>query len=330
MKKVNTYKEFVNETSALQPQEVDVTKFPNPVTSALKRIFQEKGWDDGDMNDDMIKAKKVSIPAKDLKPSQDAIYLSKALGMAVGGVEGGELGAIISNDNYILDGHHRWAATMFNNPNAKIIGTKVDLPIGDLVPVLRALGDVFGNSRRGEPKGGDTNIFKASIKDALAAVQSGANMNPKFFDQDKADKWLEGKGGEKTVQKSLAMIQSTPPPSDAPPRSEMPVIDADKGEDKKAADLLKKGKLDVKAPYSTNESKISKLYEGAVNEYQKDVSTPYFRELVPRMEGIVDRTQYKKFTASMDKLLDDWYAEGFDKGDVLNFLNAILPDGPND
>lgn len=73
-----------------------------------------------------------------------------------------------------------------------------------------------------------------------------------------------------------------------------------------------------------------KLFEDFINEYQKDVSTPYFRELVPRMEGIVDRTQYKKFIASMDKLLDDWYAEGFDKGDVLNFLNAILPEGPND
>ncbi len=269
MKPVKQFNEFVNETSALQPQEVDVTKFPNPVTTALKKIFQDKGWEDGQMNDDMIKAKKVSIPAKDLKPSQDAVYLSKALGMAIGGVEGGELGAIISNDNYILDGHHRWAATMFNNPNAKIIGTKVDLPIGDLVPVLRALGDVFGNARRGEPKGGDTNIFKASIKDAIAAVQSGANMNPKFFDQEKAFKWFDDNGGAKALQKSLAMVQSTPPPSDAPPRSEMPVIDADKGEDKKAAELLKKGKLDVKAPYSTNESLVSKIYEGKGSDLAK-------------------------------------------------------------
>jgi len=64
--------------------------------------------------------------------------------------------------------------------------------------------------------------------------------------------------------------------------------------------------------------------------YSKNISTIHNGELVPRMEGIVDRTQYKKFIASMDTLLDDWYAEGFDKGDVLNFLNAILPEGPND
>ena len=122
---------------------------------------------------------------------------------------------------------------------------------------------MFGNARRGEPKGGDTNIFKASIKDALAAVESGKNMNPKFFDQDKANKWLEDKGGDKEIQKSLSLIQSTPPPSDAPPRSEMPVIDADKGEEKKAASLLQKGKIDAKPPYSDdqNESFIASIYE---------------------------------------------------------------------
>ena len=57
---------------------------------------------DGDKGDDVVKTKPASIPAANLKPSQDAIYLGKALGMAIGGVEGGDLGAIISSDNYIL------------------------------------------------------------------------------------------------------------------------------------------------------------------------------------------------------------------------------------
>lgn len=73
-----------------------------------------------------------------------------------------------------------------------------------------------------------------------------------------------------------------------------------------------------------------KLFEEFVNEYQKDASTPYFRELVSSMEGMVDRAQYKKMISAMDKLLDDWYAEGYEKGDVLNFFNAIIPEGPND
>jgi hypothetical protein len=250
MKKVKTYKEFIGEGSVMGQQEVDSAKFPNPVTGALARVFQVKGDNDGDDSDDNVKTVPASVPAKKLKPSQDAIYLSKALGMAIGGVEGGELGAILSKDYYILDGHHRWAATMFNNPNAIVKGHRANLNIGDLIPVLRALGDAFGNSRRGEPKGGDTNIFKASIKDAMAAIQSGKNMDKKYFDQAKANEWLESIGGEDGLQKSLALIQASPPPSDAPPRKDMPVIDADKGEVKKAAALLNKGKVDVRKPYA--------------------------------------------------------------------------------
>lgn len=255
-----SFKEYVEKKrkineSVLQQQEIDINQFPNPVTSSLRKIFMTKGEKDGEVVDDIVPTKKTSISAGELKPSQDAIYLGKALRMAIGGVEGGELGAIISNDNYILDGHHRWAATIFNNPKAKIIGHKADLGIGDLIPVLRALGDVFGNARRGEPKGGDINIFKASIKDAMAAIESGANIDPKFYDKEKSLKWLESIGGEKGLQEALARIQSNPPPKDAPPRKEMPVIDADKGEDKKAADLLNKGKIDVRSPYANKKNK---------------------------------------------------------------------------
>ena len=71
---------------------------------------------------------------------------------------------------------------------------------------------------------------------------------------------------------------------------------------------------------------IKKLNESElVNEYASNTNTPFFQELVPRMEGIVDKEAYKKFVDSLDDLLDDWYMEGFDKGDVLNFLNAIIP-----
>ena len=78
------------------------------------------------------------------------------------------------------------------------------------------------------------------------------------------------------------------------------------------------------------EIEVNKILEEAVYEYQANTNTPYFRELVSRMEGMVDKAQYKKMINSMDKLLDGWYAEGFDKGEVLNFFNAILPAGPND
>ena len=62
-----------------------------------------------------------------------------------------------------------------------------------------------------------------------------------------------------------------------------------------------------------------------VNEYASNTNTPFFQELVPRMEGIVDKEAYKKFVDSLDDLLDDWYMEGFEKDDVIEFMRVIIP-----
>ena len=83
---------------ALSTQEIDPIEFPNPLTQAMKKIFTTKGKMDGDPKDDIVNVSKVSGQAKRLMPSQSAIYLGKSLGMAVGGVKGGNLGAIISKD----------------------------------------------------------------------------------------------------------------------------------------------------------------------------------------------------------------------------------------
>lgn len=44
-----------------------------------------------------------------------------------------------------------------------------------------------------------------------------------------------------------------------------------------------------------------------------------------RMEALVNRETYKKFTDSLDDLLDDWYMEGFDKNDVVAYMEVIIP-----
>ena len=48
-------------------------------------------------------------------------------------------------------------------------------------------------------------------------------------------------------------------------------------------------------------------------------------QLVPRMEGMVNKETYKRFVDSLDDLLDDWYMEGFEKDDVLAFMKVIIP-----
>jgi len=239
----------------LSTVEVEKDEFPNPITQSMRRIFTFKGELDGDDDDDVVKVSKTPFSANTLKPSQSAIFLGKSLSMAVGGVKGGDLGSIVSKDNHILDGHHRWAATLFAEPKAKIIGLQADMKIGDLVPVLRALGDAFGNTRRGEPKSGDINIYDATIEDALDAIRDGKYMNPKFYSKVKSEEWLEEIGGEVELKKRLKFIQSKRPPKGAPPRDEMPVIDADKKQDIKTANHLNKGHLDVRKPYYVKDKK---------------------------------------------------------------------------
>ena len=245
-------------------EDIDPDKFPDPLPRALAQIFKGKGKRDGDAKDDVIRTRETQWPASKLLPSQDAIYLGKSLGMAIGGVKGGNLGSIVSNDNRILDGHHRWAATSFNDPKARVGGIEVDLPIKDLIPVLRAMGDAYGNARRGNPGGGDLNIYQAKLKDALDAIYHGKYMNPKFYDKDTAVEWLESIGGERVLGERLMAIQSATPPAGAPPRNRMPVIDADKGEHLDAAKALAKGELDVYPPYAKEsfqslESKIKQV-----------------------------------------------------------------------
>jgi len=229
---------------------VDTTKFPNPLPPALSSVFLMKGEIDGDRRDDVVRATPRSYSAKSLLPSQSEIFLGKSLGMAIGGVKGGDLGAVVSSDNHILDGHHRWAATMFSDPSARVQGVGVAMTIGDLIPVLRAVGDALGNSRRGMPGGGDINIYQASFKDVMDAIRTGRNMDSRFYDKEKASAWLESIGGETELKRRFQVIQRTTPPRGAPPRTDMPVIDADKGQVRLVSDLLKNGKIDIKNPYA--------------------------------------------------------------------------------
>ena len=239
---VLTLESFLNE--ALPTQEIDPDKFPDQWKKD-KQFFRQ-GYKDGSNVDDTVETKPVKLPASQLKPSQDAVYLGKALGMAIGGVEGGSLDAIISSDNRILDGHHRWAATIFNNPKARVGGVQAQLKIGDLIPVLRQAGDALGNNRGLPPKGGDVNIFKATLQDVRDAVYNGKHMNPEFYNREQAVEWFE-RTGEQKIQNSLNILQRVGPPAGAPPRAEMPRVTPDQV--KNVANKLAGGAIDVRKPY---------------------------------------------------------------------------------
>ena len=116
--------------------------------------YMTSGTKDGKPGDDVVTVKvPAAVAASDAKPTQTNILLGKSLSMAIGGVEGGDIEAWIGTDGSILDGHHRWAATMLNNPGAKLgAAGAIDMDaMGDQTTALKhltAIGNALGNKTK--------------------------------------------------------------------------------------------------------------------------------------------------------------------------------------
>jgi len=136
--------------------------------------YMKSGFEDGDETDDDVEFKKdPEIAASDAIPTQTNILLPKSLGMAVGGVSGGNLGAYFSKKGEILDGHHRWAATMLNDPNAKMSGfAYIDLEkMGgkeDALKKLTAIGNALGNKTKTESKNHIIRDLESVLQESIA------------------------------------------------------------------------------------------------------------------------------------------------------------------
>lgn len=237
--------------------------FPLSRVSKLSaQAISTSGLKDGDKSDDKISAKKVKIPAKSLKPAQKEIVPGKALAIAVRYLMGApidlsDLGAIVSSDNYIMDGHHRWAAAFLLDPNTKLTVTKIDLKGEELITVLNyltvgKLGIMKGNKGKGNVsdftgakispiindlmQNGD--YFKGTHtppEDFMAALTkvSGANGDP-------------FKGRDILLKRADQLPKSVMP--GAPSRVNMPVILPSRVA--VVASMIKNGVVDIKAPYS--------------------------------------------------------------------------------
>lgn len=214
----------------------------------INNKFFKKGELDGEYFDDVVTSKKSTYTIDKLKPSQSEIYVGKALGLVIHDMIGGDMKTMMSSDNYIVDGHHRWAATILHSPKEKVISTKIDLKFPKLIKVLRKIGDELGNSRGVNAENeGDKSLFDASIKDIKDAIFTGKYFNPKHYDKEKAIKWWN-KTGEKNIEKRLQLIQRYEDKVFDIERSEMPRIKPDQVD--KVVNLLKKGKVDVRKGYT--------------------------------------------------------------------------------
>lgn len=130
--------------------------FPEKLAGEAAKQWLQNGLpvNDGSASDDRIKADFRHVSVGDLKPIQKQIYFDKAVEI----LAKGNIAAtknflqtqtiyVISSDNYIIDGHHRFAAGVLLDPKMKVQAISIDLPIKKLLPLALAYGDAVGNRR---------------------------------------------------------------------------------------------------------------------------------------------------------------------------------------
>lgn len=130
--------------------------FPEGLTGEEAEQWLENGLpqnDNAPASDDVVKVTQVKVAAKDLRPIQKQIYFDKSItataeyGVASARAFLQKSLMIMSSDNHIIDGHHRWSSALLIDPKMVLTGMKIDLPIAKLLPLATAYGDAIGNKR---------------------------------------------------------------------------------------------------------------------------------------------------------------------------------------
>lgn len=274
-----------NTTTAVLKEEASVSDFRSKdiplklsdVNSDVASKIAKSGQGDTDSIDVDASA---SWSCNELMPSQTSMDLGKACWFALGmmngsmfgsGGPGGDLACFVSKDNYLMDGHHRWIATVMVDPSKKVNGYKCSWPAKELIAVLNTLSVGTLGVPEGKPgAGGFDNFGKLDkVVEVLTGLYEG--KHPKFKGTcagkgvagDSAKQVIEektGKTGEEAI-KELAQLfvknvtdcpTAKNPPGDFPQRKDMPVIDDDfvtepgvSNATKTAMNALTKGELDI-------------------------------------------------------------------------------------
>lgn len=83
-----------------------------------------------------VRVESETIPAKSLKSTQTDLHFGKMYQIyANKSFDPKKQPVIVSNDNYILDGHHRWGGMIMKGRDFPVPVTRIDLPIKTLLNV---------------------------------------------------------------------------------------------------------------------------------------------------------------------------------------------------
>ena len=275
----------------------------------------EAGTKDGKPEDDKYDVNtKFPIGVAELSPAQKEVIPIKALSFALGNIDKDDpnledMQAIVSSDNYIMDGHHRWAAATLVNPIQKVNVWKIEMAAVDLITALNIYtkGALDANGNEGA---GDLSQWKAGIKEAIeTAFEKGFSEEAGNAKLPGSGKWnwpmmmgekgktaeevqaifakVLGANGDAKKGKEIMIANSeklnTVKLPTAPERIDMPVIDAaitpggEKTDDITKSQLfdvckrIENGTLDLKEPYG---KEVSANLGGKPAQAQKPAQAP--------------------------------------------------------
>lgn len=126
--------------------------FPRGLSDKQAEEWLRSGLDDGNPKDDRIKTRMNMVEIGSLSPIQKQIYFDKSMtAIAEHGVDGTRNFLqnisilVVSNDDYIIDGHHRMLSGLLLGPKTKAQCIVVDLSIEKLLPLSKSYSDAIGN-----------------------------------------------------------------------------------------------------------------------------------------------------------------------------------------
>lgn len=232
---------------------------------------------DGDATDDIIEVTPNSLfPVTELYPSQSSMNIRKALGFVISMIRGkmqagGNLGAFISKDHFIMDGHHRWISTAMFDPSIEVGGFLVDMQGEFLLKILNAMTvGQFEKFQGKKASGGFEQFEPEEVRKALADFATNGIGGDFPVEQPVVLAALQdwtGQEGKLAVKAAANRIiknlsgLTLDTPSWAPERPDMPIID--KEDVPVAVDSLDKGKIDW------NDSKRSQQFRKASSPRDK-------------------------------------------------------------
>ena len=228
------------------------------------------GLQDGEVDDDKIDIKEVSIAVKDLRPTQNEIDVDKSLSYPLAKdakllkdyLEGKDvviMAPIITlNEKWVIDGHHRWSQVYAFNANATMKCADMKFPgldpIRGLKAIQTAIAAVMGEVPQKFVKG--TNLLKADedkVKaDIVALISKGsvgttAMKTLKKFNKIKS---LDPNEAADYVWQQVEVMQTNAKPATgAPERGYMPQTDEPPGKFDDLEKILKKGVVNWNKPF---------------------------------------------------------------------------------